>query len=751
MIGQRVGRFEIMRELGRGGMGVVFEAQDTLLGRRVAIKVRSKSVGDEAQDVERYLREARAVASLQHPHVVAAYEADVVDEHYLIVLELMSGGSLQDQLKHGPLPCGAATMAVVQACRGLAAAHRAGIIHRDIKPSNLLRTEDGTVKLADFGLARPSEPSGTTMTGVGSVLGTPQYMSPEQCRSERADERSDLYSLGATYFALLTGRPPYDGPAPLLVMNAHLLDPVPDPRDVDPRIPVECAAIIQRALAKDPDERFESAESMLIAIETALAHCESTAVEITTNSACLPSNSPRSSDSGSAADAADSPLTMGALTELSWGRSAPRRVPRQHDAELTTDVDEPQAVTSRGRRRASVILGGCLLGLALGIMIGLKHWAVDDSQGDSPPDAQMPRVVAVQPEPEDALPIVDQPQPPVAPPRRRLALPVVELPPDAFRLPEMKLNEVAKQDGRDVWSCSLPGVAHVAVAHSGAFMMTVARVDSPQAGFQGDVNVWGPDGKRLMTDTLPGRPLSLAVSANSRRVAVGSDAARGVTVFDSANWQRIIVAGLAEDAVMAVALSDDGRWLAYSVASTSRALWVLNDLTGEHSPQRIEVPERGPIRSLAFASGVEPVVATGGDGGRLRVWTGLPDQPESQSSSVWPAVQSLAFGPDHNLLAVRSGQTVGFWKADGLVRRTHFAVPDGKTSSSVYSPRGEQLALAIGRWVRVVETDSRVSVANLRGFVEPVVSIAYLPDGSGLVVATADGTLSIFRGMTRAE
>jgi len=740
-----------MRELGRGGMGIVFEAQDTLLGRRVAIKVRSKSVGDQAQDVERYLREARAAASLHHPHVVAAYEADVVDEHYLIVLELMHGGSLQDQLKLGPLPCREATEALAQACRGLAAAHRAGIIHRDIKPSNLLRTEDGTVKLADFGLARPSEPSGTTMTDAGSVLGTPQYMSPEQCRSERADERSDLYSLGATYFALLTGRPPYDRPAPLLVMNAHLLDPVPNPRDVDSRIPAACAAIIQRALAKDPDDRFRSAESMLTAIEAAFADCESTAAEITTNNEPSGNSGGRPCDYCSAVSYSESSATEGAVTELSWGRSEPRRAAQQDNAQLMTDVDEPQARVSRGKRRVSVVIWIGVLGLMLGIAIGLRQWTVEDSRSHSDSDANMPPVFDGRAESEGDLPIVDQQQPLAANPPRRLALPVVPLPPDVFHLPGMKLNEVAKQDGREVWECFLPGLTHVAVAHSGTFLITVAQVNSPQAGFQSDIQVWGQDGKRLMSDTLPGRPFSLAVSANSRRVAIGTDAVGGVTVFDSTSWQRTIVTELGDDAVTAVALSDDGRWLAFAIAGTSQAQWALTDLAGQHSLQRIDVPERGPIRSLAFASGVEPVVATGGDGGNLRVWTGLPDKPESQSSSIWPAVQSLAFAPDHNLLAVRSGQTVGFWKTAGLVRRTFFAVPDGKTFSSVYSPRGEQLALAIGRWVRVVETDSRVSVANLRGFVEPVVSIAYLPDGSGLVIATADGTLSIFRGMTRAE
>lgn len=257
-------------------MGVVFEARDTVLERHVAIKLLPRAVSAQPEALERFLREARAAAKLNHPHVVAIYDADQFNGQYYIVLELVRGQSLHDLLKTGPLPWVEATRMLADACRGLDVAHRAGIVHRDIKPANLMRSVDGTVKLADFGLARPNESTGATMTGSGSVLGTPQYMSPEQCRSERANERSDLYAMGATYFALLTGRPPYLGEAPLLVMNAHLLNPVPDPCTLDATIPPACAAIVKHAMAKDPDDRYREAKALLADLEALLADAAET-------------------------------------------------------------------------------------------------------------------------------------------------------------------------------------------------------------------------------------------------------------------------------------------------------------------------------------------------------------------------------------------------------------------------------------------------------------------------------------------
>lgn len=257
-----IDQYRLIRELGRGGMGVVYEAEDTLLHRRVAIKTLPHTAGDEPASAA-LLREARAAARLDHPNVVRVYHVGRWAGRDYLVLELITGGNLQERIAGGtPLAWEVATGAVADACRGLSTAHAAGLVHRDVKPSNLM-CGNGTVKVTDFGLVRGAGLS--TSTG-NRAAGTPYYMSPEQCRGERADERSDVYSLGATYYHLLTGRPPFPGDTVLEVMFAHCSRPAPDPRAVVPDLPAGCAAVVLRAMHKEPADRYQSAAEMLEAL-----------------------------------------------------------------------------------------------------------------------------------------------------------------------------------------------------------------------------------------------------------------------------------------------------------------------------------------------------------------------------------------------------------------------------------------------------------------------------------------------------
>lgn len=261
---KRLGKYRLIRTLGRGGMGVVYEAEDTLLKRQVAIKVLSSRIARDQSALQRFLREAQATAKLAHPHVVAIHEIDEKDGLWFIAMEYLSGGSLADLVgKKGALPWMDATRAVAEACQGLMAAHQVGLIHRDIKPANLMRTSDGHVKLVDFGLAKVgADVSGLTVSGV--VVGTPHFMSPEQWRAQPLDDLSDIYSLGATYYALVTGQPPFARREPLQVMFACCSEPPPDPRRLVPTLPESCVAIIQRAMAREPSERYANASAMLV-------------------------------------------------------------------------------------------------------------------------------------------------------------------------------------------------------------------------------------------------------------------------------------------------------------------------------------------------------------------------------------------------------------------------------------------------------------------------------------------------------
>jgi serine/threonine protein kinase len=265
----RLGKYQLTVRLGQGGMGVVYQARDTVLHRLVALKLLPESLGSDPASWGRILREAQAAARLNHPHVVALHDVGPPETPYL-VLEYVPGGSAQDRLDaRGRFPWAEATRLAAQACRGLAAAHAAGLIHRDVKPANLL-LGDGGVKLADFGLAKVMNPDGSLNTPC-SVLGTPQYMSPEQCRGDAVDPRTDLYSLGAAYYALLTGRPPFDRSGPMLVLFAQCTEPLPDPRALAPDVPAGCVAVLRRATAKERADRYPSAAAMLADLEEVLA------------------------------------------------------------------------------------------------------------------------------------------------------------------------------------------------------------------------------------------------------------------------------------------------------------------------------------------------------------------------------------------------------------------------------------------------------------------------------------------------
>jgi serine/threonine protein kinase/putative intracellular protease/amidase len=267
-IGRELGKYVILRPLGAGGMGVVYEAEDVSLKRRVAVKLLPLSVAADPVALQRFLREAQAAARLNHPNVVAIHEIDQRDGTYYIVMELVPGGNAQARLNAGgPVAWQDATRMIADACRGLAAAHAAGLIHRDLKPANLMFAADGSVKLADFGLAKATDHAGGSVTALGQVMGTPHYMSPEQCRGESLDPRSDVYALGATYYALLTGAPPYDAGTAMGILFAHCGNPIPDPRAGNPAVPEACAAVVQRALAKEPAGRFAGAAEMLAALE----------------------------------------------------------------------------------------------------------------------------------------------------------------------------------------------------------------------------------------------------------------------------------------------------------------------------------------------------------------------------------------------------------------------------------------------------------------------------------------------------
>ncbi|HLI55049.1 MAG TPA: Stk1 family PASTA domain-containing Ser/Thr kinase [Acidimicrobiales bacterium] len=254
-------RYEIVRHIARGGMAQVYLARDLLLDRPVALKVLFPELSVDQSFVERFRREAKAAANLSHPNIVSVYDWGQGDSTYYIVMEYVDGPTLSQLLRSGPLEPERAAAIAADVAAALEFAHRRGVIHRDVKPGNVLIDERGNVKVADFGIARAAGTS-DNLTQTGSVMGTATYFSPEQAQGYAVDPRSDVYSLGVVLYEMVTGQPPFSGDNPVSIAYKHVKEAPVRPSLVNPAVPAALDAVIMKALAKDPAERYQSAEAL---------------------------------------------------------------------------------------------------------------------------------------------------------------------------------------------------------------------------------------------------------------------------------------------------------------------------------------------------------------------------------------------------------------------------------------------------------------------------------------------------------
>jgi beta-lactam-binding protein with PASTA domain len=258
------GRYRVVRRLGAGGMADVYEAEDQQLGRRVALKLLYRHLAEDVSFVERFRREASSAAGLQHPSIVGIFDRGEWDGTYYIAMELIRGRTLKDVIRErGPAPPEAAVDIVLQILRAARYAHQRGIVHRDIKPHNVMIDEEGRVKVTDFGIARAGA---SDMTETGSVMGTAQYLSPEQAQGKPVDARSDLYSIGIVLYEMLTGVVPFDAESPVSVALKQVSEAPLPPRERNPEVPPALDAVVMRSLEKDPARRYPNADAFIEAL-----------------------------------------------------------------------------------------------------------------------------------------------------------------------------------------------------------------------------------------------------------------------------------------------------------------------------------------------------------------------------------------------------------------------------------------------------------------------------------------------------
>jgi eukaryotic-like serine/threonine-protein kinase len=269
--GFRVGPYEIVSLLGSGGMGDVYRSRDTVLGREVALKILPAEFTNDASRLSRFQQEARLASSLNHPNIVTIYGVGTHDGISYIAMELVTGKTVAELLKDGPLPLDKAVSIAAQAADAMAKAHAAGIVHRDLKPQNLMLNEDGLVKILDFGLSK-AVPSGHSLasmptvfdsTATGVIMGTAKYMSPEQASGKTMDFRSDQFSFAAVLYEMLTGRPPFDRPTVAQLLTSIIENEPPSLSETNTMIPENLESIVRRCMNKNPEGRYASTQLLL--------------------------------------------------------------------------------------------------------------------------------------------------------------------------------------------------------------------------------------------------------------------------------------------------------------------------------------------------------------------------------------------------------------------------------------------------------------------------------------------------------
>jgi len=269
--GQTLGKYRVLDALGRGGMAQVYRGYHPQLDRHVAIKVLRADLVEQDEFLERFRREAHAASGLRHPNIVQVFDFDTQDDFYYMVMELLEGDTLRARLneyrvKNERMPLDEIARILSDALNALAFAHSEGIIHRDIKPANIMLTKKDQAVLTDFGIAQIL--GSTQVTAAGALMGTLNYMAPEQGLENRCDVRSDIYSMGIVLYEMLTGYTPFDADTPLAILMKHLNDPLPLPSKLDPNLPPSFEQIVLKALAKNPEDRYQSAEEMLTALQS---------------------------------------------------------------------------------------------------------------------------------------------------------------------------------------------------------------------------------------------------------------------------------------------------------------------------------------------------------------------------------------------------------------------------------------------------------------------------------------------------
>lgn len=760
LTGKTLNQYRILGPLGEGGMAAVYKAYQASMDREVAIKVLPRQYAAQPGFLERFQREAKVIASLEHPHIIPVHDFGESEGYTYLVMRYLTGGTLAQRLGHGPLAPAEATRLISQIASALDYAHERNVIHRDIKPTNVLLDSQGNVLLTDFGIAKMLEQT-TQLTASGAFLGTPKYASPEQGQGQELSGRSDAYSLGVILYEMATGRLPFEAETPLALIFKHANDPLPLPSTLNPSIPESLEHVILKAMAKDPADRYASAGELAWAASQAW----STAPE----------------PAGEAEEHVP-------LQKIAVDASMPAAEAERLLTKMATSAPE----RDRGLRwlAAAGVLGLVLIAGVVGLAFALPQvmeMLSPQEVGRSPTsfappaavDAISPTITATAAEPgPDA--VIDAASAGRLTEQRLLTRGTVE----TLEF-DPQGRTLAAAGGAGVWLYDLPAlaaprhldhgapVADLAFAPSGERLATAGTDTVARLWQTGDGQLltelrghtgslaavaWSPDGERVVTAALDGtlivwRASSGAIEREIPDLTQGTvaldwlpDSQRFVSgsldgtvrIWDAADGSMLALLGSLESPVDNLAVSRDGVRVAAGAGSTLR-VWATGD--GE----LLHELDSGGIQTVALAwspDGARLAEASLlGFLGEVQIWDLEQDRVLEALDDVFlDAASALAWSPtgEHLAVATRRGRLVVWQGETGQL--LHDARSHGYRATGVaWSPDGRELASSTTEGI--VHFWDAINGGELRwAFLDaPVTGLAWSPSGGLLAAAATDG------------
>jgi len=702
-----LGKYQIIEEIGRGGMGAVYKAYDPFLDRTVAIKVLAPHLVWEKDFIERFMREARAAAQLQHSHIIPVHDVGQEGNNYYFVMAYLPGQSLKQRIaQKGRLEPAEALLILQQLAAALDYAHSKNLVHRDVKPGNVMFNELGEVVLTDFGIVKAAQE--VKLTATGAAMGTAEYMAPEQVEGKPVDARTDQYALGIIAFEMLTGRVPFEGETVTAVLHKQVYEPPPSILAFCPDLPRAVEGVMNRALSKPPDKRYASCGEFVKALEPALAP----AVAKPRKPVDKPKPKPKPTLPPAPAGPVESP--------------APK--PTVHLEPKRELAPKPVVAPAREARKIPWPLMGA--GLAVLVIVALVIVAISGKTGPAAPTPMAAIRQTATSAPASATPAptgtLQQTSTPTNTPRPPTQTPTAS--------PTLRASTPVPQPA-NVISLNNTNRLAVLAEWSGAGHRIVFSPDSKLLATGGmELSLWDvSSGREVRLFIGPtGTLYSLAFSPDGKILASRDDnTVRLWDVLSGHELRTIFVAGGGWD--VPVIFSPDGSL----VATRSLNRILLYEVASGRELRTPSEFSAGAVYGLAFSPDGK-MLASAGDGG-VKLWE-VSSGRQVRTLDTDP-VENMALSPDGKLLA--TGWKLWEVASGRELHRAVFRVP-GKRWGVAFSPDGKLLAVGSEDKILILWDVTSGSVLGTLPLASPVVSVTFSPDGKLLASGAADGTVQVW-------